>query len=256
MKVEILKATKLSGALAEELYSFYSKTFAIDQDHFRSSLVHYEMVAIQRRGEDIIASQFFDIKAVRTPCSGKSIISIYFGITAIDERFRSSGFVQKCVMKAMGIAYLRHPFQPKYIWCHAATYKPYLFFAKILQKGYPRFNQPPDASAIEIRDTLIANCPVDLGQNGWLSSVPVSWVLEDGSDVTTDRDLQDPHIRYYKSLVTEAGIGLFTYAPADVENLVLYLRKAALKKLTRARAPIGTRELRGQPGGESCARAR
>lgn len=222
MKVKRYERREFESKLRyREIHEFYQCVFDISFEDFKNSAYQFSHCAVGYDKGSIVAAMFFDIRPVVT-LKGR-VTSIYFGFTAINGSYRNKGFVQKVVIQSMTLASIQNPFRKKYIWCYAATYKPYLFYSKLLKIGFPKYDVVASDHDLMIRDALIKNGPVQVGQDGWISTIPFKWNLKDESNNISDEDLLDPHIKFYNDLKLPSGIGLCSYSPANWSNLFYYI---------------------------------
>lgn len=209
------------------MYGLFSSCHAIDYEAYEANFDLYSEYALGYEGERLVALSAIETKLITLTSS--KIVSLYVGSSCVDPDFRSNGFIPKVMTRAIISTMFKYPFYKRYIWCLAATYKPYMFYAKIVKKGYPRRNQNYSDKILEIRDNLIKNCPVNFGQNGWSNANPVVWTLKDDASKITSGDLNDPDVAFYNSFNLPDHYGLFSFAPASVENILFYVKNSTLK---------------------------
>jgi len=232
MKIKFKKPQNISQDEKQAMYQLFSSCHSIDYDVYDASFKLYSDYALGYEGDRLVALSAIDIKLLNL--SSSKIVSIYMGSSCVEPEYRSAGFIQKASIKAMLKAALNYPFYKKYIWCLAATYKPYMFFSKVLKEGYPKRNTIYSEKVLETRDSLIKNCPVKYGQIGWMNASPVKWKLKDDANRITSSDLNDPDVAFYHSFNLPEDHGIFTFAPASMENLIFHVKNASIKNVRKA----------------------
>lgn len=215
----------------EAMFSIFEKFTNITEEVFPSRVDKYQHFGMAYAGDRLVGYVGYNIKEV--PLGDRTIISIYMGITAVEHEFRGRGLVPRVVWTAIVQAMYRFPLKPKYVWCHARSYKPYLFFTRYVKVGHPRRQVPQTPEVLAIRDALIAAEPEDLGQKGWVSTRRTTRYIIDETTKIRPEDLADPDIRFYQEMCPDPLCGLYTYFPVSVENAVAHASKEVRRLFSR-----------------------
>jgi hypothetical protein len=229
MNIVFKKSADISIEERNEMYRLFSSSHELELQDYLDSFELFDEYALGYDKQEIVALAALNTQLVKLKRS--KIVSIYVGSSCVNPNYRNQGFIPKISIWATLNTFKKYPFYKKYIWCLAATYKPYMFYSKVLKEGYPRFNQEDSDAVIEIRDALISSCPANFGQDGWKNKHPVVWRLKDKSCEVNSGDLGDPDISFYHSFNIQPHYGLFTFAPASMENVLHYLKSSTIKNI-------------------------
>lgn len=155
--------------------------------------------------------------------AGRRVFTIGLGRAVVKHAYRNQFLVQRALIFRWIRKFLRKPLQPIYIWGSCVSYKSYLSFVKVLKVVYPVTETTTPARHAEVIDKIGSHW---YGGHYIAASKVVrvpNFKVSDAAVVPSQKDLEDPAIRFYFDRVPQAQdatYGLLTISPCIRSNFL------------------------------------
>lgn len=230
---------ELTPAEVAYMRQLYEAEYVDDAEPFASRFASFERIALfHDRGwtggePRIVGFALPKFAQLRAPSGPFTAIGL--GLTIVDAPYRNRGLIQRLICALMAEARLRAPLDPIYVWALAATFRPYLIFARNLRDYHPRPEREldPERAAIMAaigRHHFGGDFDPELGcvrDRAWVLREPAHRVEGAHPDIA----FYDQR-RWLRPDIT----GVVVLAPGNLDNLGHWLGRALTRVWSRGRA--------------------
>ena len=223
-----------------ELFTFGKTMVATDItiDTFRKTVLAYKYVIIFRERLDGSLRGMCLLGKDTVDKNGQKCTILKMGLALFHNYYQGGPFLYYILLYHLIREKMFHPRTPLYVTAKLFSYKSYLVFVNSIKKVYPRYDEPiPDFERQILDDFAKTVCfPNEV-------YYPESFVLERELSsmkthvaVLTERDLENPHIRFFATQNPgwEKGHCMFTIAVITWSD-ILYVILKSLRRAIRAR---------------------
>jgi hypothetical protein len=237
MKISLkVSNSNLSLEQKENMWAIYHKYYDCEKAYFMSRIAQHNYFILFLRNKEIVGFTGIKKDVIKKEATKNTVVGL--AMTVIDKKYRNKALIQRAVYKLYKREFIRNPFRSIFIWSVAATYKPYLVFAKGIEIFYPKadMNMPEDYNVLKktICEKYFEDYNLDknLVYIKGFKVTDSSVLINEKKDETIDKD-----ILYYKSLylsgrdIKDREIkGVLTLAPMNVNNLFYWVSRVMKKK--------------------------
>ncbi|RDH74502.1 hypothetical protein DVS77_31630 [Mycolicibacterium moriokaense] len=238
--VSIRPAHALDEVTLARMWTLYQPHHHMDLAEFRDKLATLDEIALftLRRAGTVIGFCGLRHREVRLR-SGRRVATFYMGLTYVKPQWRSTGLIQRVVVRRMLAPFLSPRIRRVYFWADCLTFRPYLAMARNLRDYYPsRTCATPD----EVREVLATLGAAYYGDSFDETRGTVRKQvrrIKAHEALVSEADRQDPDIAYYlhRNPGYGRGDGLLAICLLDAPNLIRLLGRQLRKDSPRSQQP-------------------
>ena len=237
MKIKLkISNSNLSQEQKEAMWATYCKYYDCEKAYFMSRIAQHNYFILFLRNEEIIGFTGIKKDVIKNGNTKNTVVGL--AMTVIDKEYRNKALIQRAVYKVYQREFIQNPFRNIFVWSVAATYKPYLVFAKGMEIFYPNVDVNMPEEYKMLKKTICEkhfeeyNLDKNLVYIKGFKVTDSSVLINEEKDETVDKD-----ILYYKSLyfsgrhIENREIkGVLTLAPMNINNLFYWASKVIQKK--------------------------
>lgn len=239
MKTKFLSIDEIqSQALFPEMWDIYRNLFDLSEEDFLKSQRNFDYYAIffSKSGRMV---GFCGIRDGQMRLDQQLYRTVYMGHFSVKPDFRGKSLIPLTLVRLFLDHHLKMRKGKLIVWGDAGTYRSYLVMAKGTKYFYPSPDPTPNAWTPKL-----AAMGKALGHQSVSGTYdPERGIVHSRIQIArqkayqiTEKDLLDPHIRYYveRNPGYANGDGLVFLCPANFANLWYYMiQKGMLKKMLR-----------------------
>jgi hypothetical protein len=230
--IAIRPAHALDKETLDQMWALYEPHHNMDHTQFREKLATLDEVALfTLRGNRTLIG-FCGLRHRTVELStGRRVATFYMGLTYVKPEWRSTGLMQRVVIRRVLAPLLSPRFRRVYFWADCLTYRPYLSMARNLREYYPSRTHATSDEACEVIATLGRTYYGDgFDEKTGTVRKQVRRIRQHEARVSAT-DLQDPDIRFYMERNRDygRGDGLIAICPMGVGNVVHLLGRQLRK---------------------------
>lgn len=236
LKIKLLTNKELAPYLTD-MWSLYQQYYNDPKEMFMERIEQIERQAVFFDKHKIVG--FTGIVVDRNvQVSGKSRTFIGIEQSVIDKKYRNKNLIQRTLTRLFFQEKWKNAFTHIYIWSASASYIPYLIFTQYLKKAYPSHFCTPCEEIKDLMNYLgkkhLNAFPFQYYHDTPFSSFGLENCMLDTATKVTEKELQNPNIAYYHTLVNEGRkylkeaqheLLVTTIAPANWENFNYWVKR-------------------------------
>ncbi len=231
--------SNLSLEKKEAMWATYRKYYDCEKSYFINRMAQHDFFILFLNNKEIVGFTGIKRDVIKTGKTKKTIVGL--AMTVVDKNHRNKSLMQRAVAKLHQRELILNPFRKIFVWTVAASYKPYLVFAKGVKIFYPQaeFDMPKDYKVL--KKTICEkhfedyNLDKNLVYIKGFRVTDSSVLTYERKDGTIDKDVHCYRDLYLSGRQIEGREikGVFTLAPMNFSNLFYWGAKLIRKKLKK-----------------------